>query len=206
MNTNDILEALTKQVNSSRNDNEAEKNQDDAQNMEINCNNNTTGNSSKNSSNDLAQLLKLPGYGNVGNSSNNNNNNSLSNLLSSGQLQNNQLLAQNLPNLSQNNNPNNNNTNNISQTNNLSPNSISHALSDPDNNIHKRPPHTYPSLIAQAILDADDYLITLRGIYDYIMDKYPYYKYGHDKSAWQNSIRHNLSLNQCFIKSKYSTC
>ena len=68
---------------------------------------------------------------------------------------------------------------------------------------YKRPPHTYPSLIAQAILDAEGYLITLRGIYDYIMDKYPYYKFGHDKSAWQNSIRHNLSLNQCFIKSKY---
>jgi len=64
----------------------------------------------------------------------------------------------------------------------------------------KRPPHTYPSLIAQAILDSPNNLITLRGIYDYIMEKYPYYKYCHDKSAWQNSIRHNLSLNQCFIK------
>ena len=66
----------------------------------------------------------------------------------------------------------------------------------------KRPPHTYPSLIAQAILDSPNNLITLRGIYDYIMEKYPYYKYCHDKSAWQNSIRHNLSLNQCFIKGK----
>lgn len=67
----------------------------------------------------------------------------------------------------------------------------------------KRPPHTYPSLIAQAILDSNQNLITLRGIYEYIMEKYPYYKFCHDKSAWQNSIRHNLSLNQCFIKGKF---
>ena len=72
-----------------------------------------------------------------------------------------------------------------------------------DRSQYKRPPHTYPALIASAILDSPGRLVTLRGIYDYIMNHFPYYKYCHDKSAWQNSIRHNLSLNQCFVKGQY---
>ena len=80
--------------------------------------------------------------------------------------------------------------------------SNSHSPTPEERAQFKRPPHTYPALIASAILDSPGNLITLRGIYDYIMNKFPYYKYCHDKSAWQNSIRHNLSLNQCFIKGK----
>ena len=65
---------------------------------------------------------------------------------------------------------------------------------------YKRPPHTYPALIASAILDSEQHLVTLRDIYDYIMNNVPYYKWCHKMSAWQNSIRHNLSLDNCFIK------
>lgn len=65
---------------------------------------------------------------------------------------------------------------------------------------YKRPPHTYPALIASAILDSEQHLVTLRDIYDYIMNNVPYYKYCHQKAGWQNSIRHNLSLDNCFIK------
>ena len=64
---------------------------------------------------------------------------------------------------------------------------------------YKRPPYSYSALIASAILDSEEHLVTSRGIYDYIMNNFPYYKYCHDKSGWQNSIRHNLSLHQCFI-------
>ncbi|XP_034986413.2 forkhead box protein K1 isoform X1 [Zootoca vivipara] len=61
-----------------------------------------------------------------------------------------------------------------------------------------KPPYSYAQLIVQAISSAQDRQLTLSGIYAHITKHYPYYRTA-DK-GWQNSIRHNLSLNRYFIK------
>ncbi|KAF2752772.1 hypothetical protein EJ05DRAFT_524870 [Pseudovirgaria hyperparasitica] len=61
-----------------------------------------------------------------------------------------------------------------------------------------KPPQSYAQLIGQAIMSSPDEMLTLAHIYQYIRDKYAFYRYS--GSGWQNSIRHNLSLSKAFEK------
>ncbi|XP_077331938.1 uncharacterized protein LOC143974433 [Lithobates pipiens] len=66
------------------------------------------------------------------------------------------------------------------------------------NHLLEKPNQSYIALISKAILSTPEKRLQLSDIYQWIMDTYPYY-HNQDKS-WRNSVRHNLSLNECFIK------
>ena len=61
-----------------------------------------------------------------------------------------------------------------------------------------RPAFSYSALIGQAILSTSDKRMRLAEIYEYVTANYPYYT--KNECGWQNSIRHNLSLQPVFAK------
>lgn len=76
----------------------------------------------------------------------------------------------------------------------LSDTSKASTLQDPN----KKPPYSYAMLIGLAILQSSQARLTLSQIYHWISAHFPYYR--PQDAGWRNSIRHNLSLNEAFIK------
>ena len=70
--------------------------------------------------------------------------------------------------------------------------------SDGENRTTEKPRMSYAQLIAEALLNRSDRMLTLSEIYAAINRRYPYYRM--DVKSWQNAIRHNLTLNTAFTK------
>ena len=66
------------------------------------------------------------------------------------------------------------------------------------NYTHAKPPYSYISLITMALQSSPNKMMTLSEIYNWIMELFPFYR--QNQQRWQNSIRHSLSFNDCFVK------
>ncbi|XP_029969085.1 forkhead box protein M1 [Salarias fasciatus] len=62
-----------------------------------------------------------------------------------------------------------------------------------------RPPFSYMAMIQFAINSRQNKMMTLKEIYTWIENHFPYYR-DLAKPGWKNSIRHNLSLHDMFIR------
>ncbi|XP_009894959.2 forkhead box protein M1 [Dryobates pubescens] len=73
------------------------------------------------------------------------------------------------------------------------------ATSSWQDSVSERPPYSYMAMIQFAINSTEKKRMTLKDIYTWIENHFPYFKHV-AKPGWKNSIRHNLSLHDMFVR------
>ncbi|XP_039224468.1 forkhead box protein M1 isoform X1 [Crotalus tigris] len=63
----------------------------------------------------------------------------------------------------------------------------------------ERPPYSYMAMIQFAINSTEKKRMMLKDIYTWIEDHFPYFRHV-AKPGWKNSVRHNLSLHDMFVR------
>jgi len=61
-----------------------------------------------------------------------------------------------------------------------------------------KPPYSFSCLIFMAIEESPHKRLPVKEIYNWIQANFPFFRVA--PTGWKNSVRHNLSLNKCFMK------
>jgi hypothetical protein len=62
----------------------------------------------------------------------------------------------------------------------------------------RKSPMTFKAMISLAILNSPEQKLTLAEIYQFIAEEFS--EFTKSRSGWKNTVRHNLSIHECFVK------